>query len=369
MTIPPDGVPHVTVVVPTLLARGEVVTGCVRSLLAQTYPAFDVLVVDNRPVDREEGREIVPVDPRLAILHEPHPGTSAARNLGLAHATGAIVAFTDDDVVVDPEWLTSIVARFVTQPELDAVTGLIEAAELETDAQRWFEEFYGGFAAPRVLEPRTYRLERPGEGPGRGRRAVVVESAGPGTEREGEVLRRFSLFGAGTVGAGANTAFRTAWLRALGGYDTRLGPGTPALGGEDLALLLRALWAGGVIGYEPTAMVSHRHRAGTAALRRQLFGYGIGFTAMITSLVAGDVRLLAQLLAQVPHAVRVRAHEVAELLRTRPAASQAPAPPSYPRSLVGVETVGWLLGPVAFARSALSAAGPALRSAPRRRRC
>ena len=63
------------------------------------------------------GRRIGPVLPRRAIrsvrvINTPNAGLSAARNVGLQHATGEIVAYTDADVRVDPEWLTYLVQPF-----------------------------------------------------------------------------------------------------------------------------------------------------------------------------------------------------------------------------------------------------------------
>jgi hypothetical protein len=271
------GTPHVTVVVPTILARVEEVTCCLRSILAQEYPAFDVLVVDNRPTGAPDAGPLLPGNTRLAVLREPRAGISAARNHGLAHATGEIVAFTDDDVVADPGWLAALAIRFTDQPELDVVTGLIEAPEPQTDARRWFEDFHGGVGSARTYEPLTYRVERTPSGR---RRALVAE-----LDHRGRPLR----------------------------------------------------------------------------LRRAVHGYGIGFTAMLTALVARDPRLLAGLLGQLPLALRARLRELAEPFArpagTSSAASDAAEPGARhagdPRRLVWLEAMGWLVGPLAFVRSAV----------------
>ena len=68
-------------------------------------PALEIILVDNRP------EPIIPVPewlsdlPDVRLLHERQPGISAARNRGIDAAEGSIVAFTDDDVIVDPGWL------------------------------------------------------------------------------------------------------------------------------------------------------------------------------------------------------------------------------------------------------------------------
>ena len=71
-------------------------------------------------------------------------------------------------------------------------------------------------------------------------------------------------------------------LRAAGGFDEALGTGTPTRGGEDLAILIELLADGHRLAYEPAAIVHHTHRATIAELERQIHGYGVGFTAMLT---------------------------------------------------------------------------------------
>ena len=91
------------------------------------------------------------------MVRERRPGISAARNAGVAAATGEIIAFTDDDVRVDPLWLRAIGERFASDSAIEAVTGLILPAELETPAQVWFERYYGGFSGERTFAPLTLK--------------------------------------------------------------------------------------------------------------------------------------------------------------------------------------------------------------------
>ena len=87
-------------------------------------------------------------------MREPHPGISAARNRGIAVATGEIIAFTDDDVVVDRRWLRALGERFARQPDVSAVTGLVVPLELETAAQVLFEQ--SGSGLDRGFVPLTF---------------------------------------------------------------------------------------------------------------------------------------------------------------------------------------------------------------------
>jgi hypothetical protein len=223
------------------------------------------------------------------------------------------------------------------------VTGLILPTELETAAQLWFERHYGGFGATRVFTPLTYRGAAGGNR--FSRRAEVAVQDWNGAE-----VRRFSVYGAGACGAGANMAFRARALERVGPFDEALGTGTPARGGEDLATFIRLLADGGSIGYEPRAVVQHTHRADYPSLRDQIEAYGLGFTAMLTSLVSAEPWHLGGVLSQLPRVVRrvlARGEEPAD--GEDPVEALLGAPP--PRELVWLERRGALKGPAAYLQS------------------
>lgn len=350
--VPADAdLPSVSVVVPTIAQRTEDLERCLASLGRASYPHVEIVLVDNRTSVPET--DLLPAMlarfPDVRLVAERRPGISAARNAGLAAATGDVVVFTDDDVRVQPEWLHAIGARFAREPELTAVTGLVLPAELATPSQLHYERFYGGFGGVRTFEPLTLRPAAT-----RGRIEVVDES--------GAVRRSFAVYGVGAYGAGANMAFRRSWLLDGHDFDLALGAGTKARGGEDLAALVGVIWSGGRIGYEPSAVVLHRHRQSPEDLRRQLVGNGLGFTASLASLVAADPRHLLALASQVPVAAVRLASEARRRLRDRPVeAADAAAPlavgepgDDYPRSLVLLELGGMPRGPWAYLRSRLA---------------
>ncbi|WP_432564347.1 glycosyltransferase family 2 protein [Kineococcus sp. SYSU DK003] len=343
--------PTATVVVPSIVSRVTELRHCLESLVALDHPATEVILVDNRPQ--------LPADdplpallrglPQVRVLHEPRPGTAAARNAGLRVARGEVIAFTDDDVRVDPGWLSALVRRFAEHPEEDAVTGLIMPSELLTPAQQQYEEYYGGFSGPRTfapvsLHPAHGRRDRPRWG--------LVDVRAPGGER----VRTFAVYGIGAYGAGANMAFRTERLRAVGGFDLRLGPATPTLGAEDLAVFVRLLTGGGVLGYEPTALVHHTHRRERAQLERQLVSNGTGFTALLTCLVLDDPRHLLALVRRTPVAGWAVAHRALTRWSAQWSQARHAVPPAYPvrpkdPHLVRLEVGGMLKGPAAYLRS------------------
>ncbi|MGR7024981.1 glycosyltransferase [Geodermatophilus sp. URMC 62] len=297
---PAAALPGVSVVVPTVLERPEELARCLDALLDQEFPPVEVLVVDNRPDGSpDEVRAAIPqlAAPRVRLLREPEPGISAARNRGVGEAVGQVVAFTDDDVQVDRGWTRALAERFVTEPELDGIGGLVLPSELETPAQEVFERHSGG--TDKILQPETFSLERPGAGPWHPARYRVL------VRRAGDVVRTHSLYQLGTF-MGANMAFRTAALRAQGPFDEALGTGTPSRGGEDVDMVVRMLASGRSLGYEPGAVTSHVHRRSDAELARQMSGYGTGFTALLTALVVRDPRHLVGLVAAAVPVLRAR---------------------------------------------------------------
>ena len=346
--------PSATVVVPTVVARVAELRRCLDSLALLDHPDAEVVVVDNRPRRPADDplEEVLRGRARVRSVHEPVPGISAARNTGLREARGEVVAFTDDDVRVDPGWLSAIARRFAEHPEEDAVTGLVLPAELATPAQQLYEEHYGGFGGPRTFTPVSLHPAR--DRAGRARRGLVDVRSD-----SGERVRTIAVYGVGAYGAGANVAFRTAPLRARGGFDVALGTGTPARGGEDLAAFVRVLSDGGVLGYEPAAVVHHTHRREVAELERQLVGNGTGFTAMLTSLVVRDPGHLLTFTALAPGAGWAMARQTARRLRRRPeAGTGAPGGGQGPadRRLVALELAGMAAGPFAYLRSRAAAA-------------
>jgi glycosyltransferase involved in cell wall biosynthesis len=345
-----DRLPSISVVVPSLVARIDELRRCIDFLGLLDYPDFEVILVDNRRVIPEHDPlpSLIHNRPWLRIVREEVPGVSAARNAGIARTRGEIVAFTDDDVRPDRGWLRAIGTRMATNPLLDAVSGIILPAELETPAQIWFERYYGGFGGQRTFLPLTLEADKSVRPLLRGSRILVRDSTGA-------EIRRSSLYGIGAYVAGANMAFRKSSLERVGGFDNTLGTGTPARGGEDLAAIIAILWTGGQVGYEPGAVVNHQHRREYADLLSQLHNYGLGFTAMLTSLVLGDSRHFWGLLSQLPPAVKRKVIQGARRIRgfQHNAASDTGHTQPYPTALVRTEFLAYLLGPPAYVRSRL----------------
>lgn len=250
--------PMISVVVCTR-DRPESIINMLRSVTAVHYEPFEIVVVDNAP-SSDATRDAVLAeygdDPRIRYVREPRPGVSCAKNRGLLEASADIVAFTDDDVTVDPWWLDGVVRGFRAAPEVACVTGLVATARLENAVQLYFHLRQGLW----VCNRRIFDLTE---------------------NRDDSPLFPYSP---GKFGMGANFAVTRALMKEIGPFDEALGAGTVTGAGEDIDIFMRIILSGNRIVYEPTSIVSHYHRVGLAQLDDQMLRYGSGFTAALCAI-------------------------------------------------------------------------------------
>jgi GT2 family glycosyltransferase len=222
----------VSVVIATRGDRPAALERCLNGLEAGSVHPDEVIVVDQgggeSPAERPFPVEIVPQAAR---------GLSRGRNVGIRHAAVAdVVAVTDDDCVPTSAWLEASLAALAADSSLAAVCGAVEPLPDPTGE----------------LVPVSSRRD------GRARTA----------SRSLEPWR---------LGTGGNVVARRDWLVRIGGYDERLGAGSPGLAGEDVDLVHRLLRAGGPVRYEPAAAVLHEQKRPEERRRRRYeYGFGVG---------------------------------------------------------------------------------------------
>jgi len=224
--------PRVSVVVCAYDAA-DTLEDCLSSLAALDYPDYEIVLVNDgsRDATGEIARRHARTDGRLRVIDTPNQGLSAARNVGLAAATGEIVAYTDADVRADQDWLT-----FLMQPLLDAPDVV-------------------GSGGPNVVPaddpPIAQCVARAPGGPTH----VLLD------DRTAEHV------------PGCNMAFRRATLLEVGGFDPIY-----VRAGDDVDICWQLQGRGWRIGFAPAALVWHHHRASVRAYWRQQVGYGEGET-------------------------------------------------------------------------------------------
>lgn len=313
--------PPISVVVCTR-DRIDYLRGALASVLAVDYPEFEVVVVDNASRTDDTAKYVAALgDPRVRVVSEPTAGLSRARNTGLRAAKHSIVAFTDDDVAVDPRWLDAIARGFGRATDVTCVSGIVPSGEIRTHAQAYFDRRVGWASS---ITPRIYALAEP-----------------PAD------LPLFP-FQVGMYGTGANFAVRRDRMFDLGGFDEALGVGSPTNGGEDLDMFFRVLMAGDKLVYEPAAIVWHRHRADSDALAVQARGYGLGLGAWLAT-VATNRRSAAL-------AGRVAVRRLGSAIRLSAKMSKVASPPDdlaadLPDGIGRMELLSIAKGPGALRRS------------------
>jgi GT2 family glycosyltransferase/DNA-binding beta-propeller fold protein YncE len=198
------------------------------SLERLTYPNYEIIVVNDGSRDRTA--EIAAAHPGVRLISIPNGGLSAARNVGLKEATGEIVAYTDADTRVDPDWLTYLVQPFLNS---DVV----------------------GSGGPNVVpadDPWTAQcIARAPGGPTH----VLLD------DRIAEHV------------PGCNMAFRRDALADIGGFNPIY-----LRAGDDVDVCWRLQARGWRIGFASSALVWHHHRSSVKAYWRQQVGYGEGET-------------------------------------------------------------------------------------------
>lgn len=90
-----------------------------------TSPSVELIVVDNNSSDSTKSvvDRFAPSIPGLKYKHEATPGLSYARNTGIAHASGELVSFVDDDVYFDPRWIEAVMQIFKATPDASCMGG------------------------------------------------------------------------------------------------------------------------------------------------------------------------------------------------------------------------------------------------------
>ena len=167
-----------------------------------------------------------PALPEVKLISQQNKGLSVARNVGAEAASGEIIAYTDSDCVVDPDWLTYLAYKFE----------------------------YGGFVAvggPNLPPPEDSRIP-----------ACVAASPGGPTHvlLNDEVAEHIP---------GCNMAFRRHALAEMNGFDP-----VYRAAGDDVDLCWRLQNVGHTIGFSPAAMVWHFRRNTIRAYLKQQMGYG-----------------------------------------------------------------------------------------------
>ncbi|MGE0735482.1 MAG: glycosyltransferase family 2 protein [Alphaproteobacteria bacterium] len=121
--------PLVSVVLPTR-NRSALLQRAIASVERQTYPHWELLIVDDGSTDGTQAFLAALGNPRIRHFRADGVGAGAARNVALAEARGELVAYLDDDNIMMPNWLKSIVWGFEQRPGSKILYGAIVVDDL-----------------------------------------------------------------------------------------------------------------------------------------------------------------------------------------------------------------------------------------------
>jgi glycosyltransferase involved in cell wall biosynthesis len=219
--------------------RPDKIRNAVESVLANTYPNFDLTIIDQSTNGETEeiSRRVGERDGRIRYQRMSKSGLSRAYNLAIASTTGSIIAFTDDDCLVPLDWIERIVTAFEEQHGGELMYGQVLPA---------YPEDGGEALTPLLRINKPERLDR---------------------------ANGFRVFG-----MGANFAARRSLFERVGMFDEVLGGGGPLKSSQDFDLAYRAYRHDAAILLRPEVIVRHdgrREREEWPALLRA-YGFGDG---------------------------------------------------------------------------------------------
>lgn len=208
---------RISVIVATINRPG-LLRSCIRALLRNSYPAFELIIIDQTRHPQLPKNGLIWKDGRVHYHTLDTIGKSHALNIGVQHAKGEIVAFTDDDCIVSSHWLQSISDWFANNPKAAGVCG--RALPYRPSSHKHF------------LCPVTF-----GDQANDHQSAIITHDH---------------------LGIGNNFAIRKSALVRLGLFASWLGPGVNGMnGGEDWDMMYRALRNKNIIGYSSSITIFH----------------------------------------------------------------------------------------------------------------
>jgi GT2 family glycosyltransferase len=213
----------------------------------------EVLVVDNSP-DDSRTKDLCNCYDSVKYLYVAQPGQRNALNQGIMAASGDLLAFTDDDVVIaSTDWLYRMAKHFLENPNLGYVSGNVKALETSTYAQQIWEN-HGGL--------------------GKGEASVYWSNK--------ELLSNYKLKGWPLLKiiAGANSMIPKAVFDKVGLFNPFFDPGAPVPHGGSHEMGYRIIRAGYDLLYDHEAKVLHEHPKTEKELRKKIFTYCLGDTAL-----------------------------------------------------------------------------------------
>jgi len=229
--------PSISIIVPVLNGEATIEL-LLKSLLEADYSKekTEIIIVDGNSTDKT--RDIVAKHP-VKLQIEKRKGPNIARNTGIKHANGEIIAFTDSDCIVSKNWIMKIVENF-RDPKVGCVGGNVKGHN-----SHFLSRYADNSISPVI---RAYRKRK------------ELDFIGPF---------------AGCP-AGCNMSFRRQALEDVGGFDENI-----CYSFEEDELIERVCRIGHKLILDPQVLVWHKHRSSLGDVLKQAFKYGKGAGSLV----------------------------------------------------------------------------------------
>ncbi|OGH11884.1 MAG: hypothetical protein A2857_02165 [Candidatus Levybacteria bacterium RIFCSPHIGHO2_01_FULL_36_15] len=212
---------------------------CLRSIISNHFYSYEIVVIDQSN-DYQTKKEINKLKSRkIKYITVNYKNKSKALNLAIKNALGKILVFTDDDCIVDKNWLKEINNSFKSK-HITGVTGKSLPYNQRKDID--------------IFCPAIFNY------------------------KNGRIINKAS-YHATSIGFGNNMAFKKKVFEKIGYFKEWLGPGSVGCAAEDANFLLRTLVFGYKIMYNPKVIIFHNNLLSKDDFRKKLLGYKCGEVA------------------------------------------------------------------------------------------
>ena len=235
-------------------------------MAVRSYIEWELIIVDNNSTDNTQdvvASFVSKGNKNIRYIFEKKQGGSYAKNRGISEAKGQIIAFTDDDVIVDNNWLMAIYLILNKEDNIGMVCG-----------------------RTLPLNKNNYNLSTK-------------------TSNIAEIFKYPSS--PWDMGNGNNIAIKKNTIGRVGLFDVRFGPGAPLKGSEDIDYLYRVIRSGFSVLYSPDPLVFHNHSSSNDVQYRSVkFSYAIARGAFYSKyILARDIYVLKLLYWEVLNYISV----------------------------------------------------------------
>lgn len=229
--------PTISIIVP-VLNMGKTIRATLESIMVLEYPKekLEIIVVDG--MSKDDTRNIVNEYP-VQLVDQEGKGLNAARNTGIKHSSGELLAYTDGDCVLPKDWAIRIADNF-DEAVIGFVGGSMEGYDHSNPLSNYVDESFF-----QVTPGFRYRVET-------------------------NDLRLMQF------PAGANMAFRRSSLERVKYFDENI-----TYGFDDLQPVEELGFKGFRIILDPEVKILHQHRSTLKELLKQHFNYGRGGTLLV----------------------------------------------------------------------------------------